>query len=222
MTTPKDSRFDLLLPPDTAAKYQQAIAAIPKEMRVLWRYHKVSRGESLADVARQYRTTQSAIAQVNDLKEGELIADNKLIIPVTAGRRAADTSSAAYSRRPTRYKVRKGDTVLSVADDFGVPAEKIRRWNGLRGNQLRAGHTIRIYRPLASPEPGAVTRKGSKSKTSKSLPASSKARVVHHKVRKGETLFSIANRYNTTVAALRRDNHISTLKAGTILVIRTP
>src|SRR5512146_336945 len=69
MTTPKDSSFSLALPGGTAEKYQQAIAAIPKDMRVLWRYHKVNRGETLAEIARQYRTTQSAIAQVNDLKD---------------------------------------------------------------------------------------------------------------------------------------------------------
>ena len=39
-----------------------------------------------------------------------------------------------YSKHATRYKVRKGDTVESVADNFGVPAKMIRQWNHLKGN----------------------------------------------------------------------------------------
>jgi membrane-bound lytic murein transglycosylase D len=224
MTTPKDGAFELLLPPGTGAKYQQAIAAIPREMRVFWRYHKVAQGETLADVARQYHTTQSAIAQVNELKDGELTAENKLIIPITPGKRSAGLEAVTYAKRPTMYKVRKGDTVLSVADDFGVPAEKIRKWNRLRGNQLRAGRTLRIYRPLTGREPGARSAAGKsrKSKPSSSLRASKGARIVHHKVQAGETLFSIASRYNTSVAALRRDNRVSRLKTGDVLVIRAP
>ena len=55
----------------------------------------------------------------------------------------------------------------------------------------------------------------------KQLTASNGERLLHHKVKSGETLVSIANRYNTSVAALRRDNKISSLKAGDVLVIRT-
>ncbi len=228
MTTPKEGAFQLALPAGSAEKFQQAIAAIPKDMRVWWRYHKVSGGETLAEVARQYRTTQTAIRQVNNLREDELLADSKLVIPVTPGRRpSAETTT--YSKRPAIYKVRKGDTVLSIADDFGVPADRIRKWNRLRGNELRAGRTLRIYRPVAGAgqepalarSPRQTRTVASKSKKSSSLRASNE-KTVRHKVRPGETLFSIASRYNTTVAALRRDNRVEKLKAGDVLVIRTP
>ena len=60
-----------------------------------------------------------------------------------------DSDGMVFSRRPTRYRVRRGDTVLSVADDFGVPPERLRRWNRLKGNELRKGRSIVIYRPVA-------------------------------------------------------------------------
>ena len=159
MTTPKDGSFSLALPAGTAEKFRQTIAAIPKDMRVWWRYHKVDRGETLAEVARQYRTTSTAIAQVNNLRDNDLEADSKLIIPVTPGRRTSSgEAEVAYSKRPTSYKVRKGDTVLSIADDFSVPAEKIRKWNHLHGNQVRAGrHPAHLSSPRRaghSPENG--------------------------------------------------------------------
>jgi len=224
LTTPKDGTFSLALPAGTADKFQQSIAAIPKDMRVWWRYHKVNRGESLAEVARQYRTTSTAIAQVNNLRDNDLEADAKLIIPVTPGRRISSSEEeVAYSKRPTSYKVRKGDTVLSIADDFSVPAGKIRKWNHLHGNQVRAGRTLRIYRPVAehATAPKMASSRTPKLKKVSSLQASNGGRLLHHKVKSGETLLSIANRYNTSVATLRRDNKISSLKAGDVLVIRT-
>lgn len=150
-TTPKDERFELRLPEGTQEKYMEAIAAIPKDKRVLWHYHKVEAGDTLPSLARKYHTTERAISAANSLDGPELHADSKLIIPMTGV--VPREGVIAYSKRPTRYKVRKGDTVLSVADDFGVPPERLRRWNRLKGNQLRRGRLLVIYKPLA---PGEV------------------------------------------------------------------
>jgi membrane-bound lytic murein transglycosylase D len=149
-TTPKDQRFDLRLPDGAKEKYEQAIAAIPKDKRVMWRYYRVQSGDSLTSVAKKYRTTERAIAAANDLgKNTELIADSKLVIPVSGSEEAG---VVAYSKHATHYKVRKGDTVLSVADDFGVAPDRLRRWNRLKGNQLGHVRTLVIYKPLAPGE----------------------------------------------------------------------
>ncbi len=217
MTTPKDASFDLHLPAGTREKYLQAIADIPPDKRVWWRYHKVAPGETLASIARKYHTTSSAIAEVNNLPDGQLPADAKLIIPVTG--RKLDPAAVTYSKRATHYRVRKGDTVLSVADDFGVPPEKLRKWNRLKGNTLPPGRVLAIYKPLSDDAP-ARSSAASKSSKSKKLQSSSKSRRVHT-VQSGETLFSIASRYDTTVEALKRDNPrlSSTLHPGDTVII---
>jgi membrane-bound lytic murein transglycosylase D len=150
MTTPKDLDFDLHLPRGIAEKFTRAVEAIPEEMRVYWRYHRVERGETLGEIARRYHTTATAIAEANNLEGTALKDDSKLIIPV-APAKAAGTRPAtlSYSLHPSHYMVRKGDTVLSVADDFGVPAEKIRQWNRLKGNALRSGESLTIFQPAA-------------------------------------------------------------------------
>ena len=102
LTTPKDREFELHLPAGTKQTYEEAIAAIPSEMRVWWRYHKVQEGDTLASIARNYRTTAKAIAEANDLGENGLEPDHKLIIPIAAGKHALGEETAAYSRRPTR------------------------------------------------------------------------------------------------------------------------
>lgn len=147
LTTPKDSVYDLRLPLGTKDKFEQAMAAIPVDKRVSWRYHHVAAGDTLDSIARHYHTSPSAIREVNNLQGQDLRADSKIIIPITAGR-APDARTVAYSRKPTRYKVRRGDTVASVADDFGVPADRLRRWNRLKGDRLSSGRMLVIYRPV--------------------------------------------------------------------------
>ncbi len=227
MTTPKEGSFDLHLPVGTRDKFQQAIASIPVDKRVGWRYHKVESGDTLGSVARKYHTTPGAIAEVNNLSDNDLVAGNKLIIPVTAKR----SETLAFAKRPTRYRVRRGDTIASIADDFGVPADKLRRWNRLKGNSVKAGRVIVIYKPVAegTAEPAAASAArsrrsttASKSSKSKNLQKAASARKTHT-VKPGETLFSIANHYGTTVEALKRDNRHLTAKLhpGDTLVIRT-
>jgi membrane-bound lytic murein transglycosylase D len=65
---------------------------------------------------------------------------------------AGTNGKIVYSRYPTRYKTHTGDTVLTVAEDFGVPPDRLRRWNRLKGNDLRRGKVLIVYKPLAPGE----------------------------------------------------------------------
>src|SRR5579884_2829910 len=224
MTTPKGEPFTLRLPAGTAQKYQTAIAAIPDDMRTLWRYYKVEPGDSLASIARRYHATPASITQANNLPADYVEVGSKLIIPVSGGR-ADDTT--AYSKHPTHYKVRKGDTLYSVADDFDVPVEKLRKWNHLRGSALSPGRNLVIYKPVGGEATEVASDADSEAKPnadphSKKTSGKAATDAKYHKVKKGETLSSIASSYNTTVAALRRDNGkmASNLRAGDVLVIR--
>ena len=146
MTTPKDMDFDLHLPKGTSERFETAVAAIPEEMRVYWRYHRVESGETLSEIASRYHTTATAIAEANNLEGTALKTDSKLIIPVSPAKPVSRPAALSYSKHPVHYTVRKGDTVLSVADDFGVPAEKVRQWNRLKGNALHAGQSLTIFK----------------------------------------------------------------------------
>ena len=221
LTTPKDQEFELHLPVGTKDRYLSTIAAIPPDMRVWWRYHKVAPGDTLAMIARAYHTTPQAISEANNLDGSELETESKLIIPVAPGKHPAAEGTASYARAATRYKVRKGDTVQTVADNFGVPPAMVRRWNHLKGDSVRGRRVLYVHLPVA---PNANETQGAtapKSKSKNGLRAVSGKPVVHHKVKQGETLTSIATTHHTTVAALKRDNgDIATLRPGMILLIR--
>ena len=224
LTTPKDHEFQLHLPAGTKDKFETAIAAIPPDMRVWWRYHKVQSGDTLASIARTYRTTPKAIAEANSLEDGqELAPDSKLTIPIVPGKHATIEDTANYAKHLTRYRVRKGDTVQTVADNFGVPPAKVRQWNHLKGNSLAGRRSLYVRLPV-TPRAGEMAASNTPAphrKKAASATTTAKAPVVHHKVKEGETLFSIASSYKTTVDALKRDNrNIAVLHPGMILIVR--
>jgi membrane-bound lytic murein transglycosylase D len=182
--TPKDQEFELHLPAGTKTAYLGAIEPIPPEMRVWWRYHKVALGDTLSSIARLYRTSPKAIAQENNLQaENDFDADSKLIIPINPGKHPLSEDGASYSRRATRYKVRKSDTVQSVADIFAVPPAMVRRWNHLKGDSLHGRRVVYIHLPLP---PSAVERYGESSSKSrrKNKLVSQKATLLNSKVSK--------------------------------------
>ncbi|MGA8440568.1 MAG: transglycosylase SLT domain-containing protein [Candidatus Sulfotelmatobacter sp.] len=238
LSTPREGTFELHLPAGTKQQYQTAIASIPASMRLWWRYPTVHSGDTLASLARDYRTTAKSIAEANQLDGSELPADAKLIIPVKPSKHPA-SDTATYARRITRYKVRRGDTVQTVAENFGVSAQMIRRWNGLRGDSLHGRTVLALHLPVSpsgEPNPTASSRPAGRRQTagqsaSSKAPAKSakgsdedaqeQASVLHHKVKSGETFYSIATTYKTTVAALRRNNqNVAILRPGMILIVQ--
>jgi membrane-bound lytic murein transglycosylase D len=237
MTTPrladKNEQFELRLPAGTAAKFQIAVGAIPTDKRVWWRYHKVQGGETLAAIARTYHTSPKAIAEANDLNDemnnGAVAPESRLIIPIAPGKQA-DTST--YAHATTRYKIRKGDTVESVAENFGVSAKMVRGWNHLKGS-LAGRKVLYLHLPVAPGASGTqvATKRSGKSKghagtqtaSSGTNSGTTSAGVIHHKVKPGETLYSIATSYNTTVTALKQDNrNLAALRPGMILIVHDP
>jgi len=231
LTTPKDQAFTLNLPAGTKDKYEIAIALIPPDMRTFWRYHRVEYGESLSTIAHKYHTSATVIEEANNLNSDEVTVGSKLIIPIAPG---SVGDNVAYSHKATRYKVRKGDTVGSIADDFQVPVDRLRRWNHLKGDTVAAGRILLIYKPLAGSGSAEVASSGddppskpgknhSTATASKSdaKPAGGGQSATYHKVKKGETLSGIAHSYNTTVANLKKNNAnlSANLLPGEVLVI---
>jgi membrane-bound lytic murein transglycosylase D len=238
MTTPKDQPFTLNLPAGSQEKYETAIAVIPQDMRTYWRYHRVEYGDSLGTIARKYHVSTSSIADANSLSGSvgdDIRPGTKLIIPISPNRH--EGSADAYSHKATHYKVRKGDTVGSVADDFKVPVDKLRKWNHLRASsELTPGRTLVIYKPTESSGPSASSERQAEADPAESKTASSAAAshstkphastttadVKRHTVKKGETLSSIAESNHVSVAELKRDNPklAANLRAGDVLVIK--
>ncbi|MHB1022461.1 MAG: lytic transglycosylase domain-containing protein [Acidobacteriaceae bacterium] len=142
MDTPRDLDYDLHLPPGTMDLFQKRVSEIPEEKRAYWRFHVVKEGESLDEIAESFHVRAKEIASENDLSANDEIAEgDELVIPVAP--------AAASDRVRTRhYRIRRGDTLISIADRFNVSVEQLRAWNHMRSNRIVPGHTITVAEPV--------------------------------------------------------------------------
>jgi membrane-bound lytic murein transglycosylase D len=219
MTTPR-SRFDLHLPVGTEQKYQAAIASIPTNMRLWWRYHTVASGETLMSLGRTYHTPMKTIATANQLDIKDTIeAGAKLVIPIAPGRHNGGDGQT-YARRLTIYRVRKSDTLESVSNNLGIASPTIRRWNRMKGDSLAGRRVLYIHLPVSPTVAATDDRTSTKSRHHSELAESKSGSAVHHTVRRGETLYSIANNYKTSVKAIKQTNaNVAILRPGMVLII---
>ena len=114
-----------------------------------------------------------------------------------------------------RYKVRSGDYLGKIAARYGVGVSQIKRWNGLRSNNLRIGQRLTIYsrKPIMTPKNPSNSVKS----TSNNVSVAS-AKV--HTVKSGDSLWTISRKYpGISIENLREWNGISgnNLKPGTKL-----
>ena len=114
-----------------------------------------------------------------------------------------------------RYRVRSGDYLGKIANRYGVRVSDIKKWNGLRSNNLRVGQRLTIFsrRPVTTP-----SRTKAASKTSVNTAIANGTKM--HTVQKGDSLWTISRKYpGVTIENLREWNGISgnNLKPGTKL-----
>jgi membrane-bound lytic murein transglycosylase D len=151
--TPPDTSFDLHLPAGTASLFDAAIAHVPEVKRTAWRYHHVQQGETLTAVAQKYRVAIADLADVNQMKESDSLDGVEALVVPNAG-------VASPSQRTQMYTVRRGDTLVTIADRFGVSLEQLRRWNKLDGLKVEPGKHLHVGEAANAPH-AARTRRGS-------------------------------------------------------------
>jgi membrane-bound lytic murein transglycosylase D len=140
MSTPPDESFDLHLPAGTGDVFTKDIAEIPIEKRRYWRFHTVQDSDTLAGLAKTWHVSESELAFVNQLKPGsDLSGVDSLVIPT------APVTEGVL--RSTLYKPRRGDTLVTIADRFGVTVQQLRRWNNLRGTAIPLGRSLYVSEP---------------------------------------------------------------------------
>lgn len=140
MSTPPDEPFDLHLPVGTADVFQRDIAEIPVDKRRAWRFHMVQEGDTLASLAHTWHVSESELAYVNQLKpSADLAGVESVVIPMAPVREAVGIRSV--------YRPRRGDTLVTIADRFGVTVAQLRRWNHLRSSAVEPGRGLYVAEP---------------------------------------------------------------------------
>ncbi len=115
-----------------------------------WTKYKVKTGDNLSKIAKHFGVTSVDIQQWNAMGSS-VIRIGQVLKLVTGERRSAATKHALASKpdttrkkKPVAYKVKKGDTLYSIASAFGVSVNDLKAWNRIRGSRIRIGQAIVI------------------------------------------------------------------------------
>lgn len=197
----------LVLPLDRAEGFQQGLAATDPADRVQWRRHRVRPGQTLSHIAGAHRTTVAVLKQINGIRGHMIRAGDHLLVP--AARRAAGAyrlsepqrrAALASRDRPgvkQMHRVRRGDSLWRISRRYGVSVRQLSSWNRIApGDTLRPGQRLVLW-----------TRSDASRPISLDGP-SGRMQSVHYTVRRGDSLYRIAERFNVTVAAVCRWNGI--------------
>ena len=139
------------------------------------------------------------------------------------------------------YKIKRGDSLSEIANKFGVTLSELKKWNHIKGTYATRGKTLKIYsydnvvvKPKEEKE-NAVAETKKEPVTEEVNPAVAETKYKEeqvvsfvnttkkHKVRKGDNLSSIANKYNVSVSDLKKWNNLkkNTVASGKVLKIKT-
>ena len=174
-------------------------------------YYRIKRGENLNSIAARYGVDLNSLKEWNNISGNKIYAGKRLKIYTDRSSRyvAAAENSSIHSRTSIyRYKVKGGDSIYELAIKFGVPSTTLKRWNNLASNRLRIGQVLKIYQNDNEASLGDNAPKTS-------------ANVNYYKVRSGDAISLVADKYKVPVSNIRRWNNLRSNKivAGTTLKI---
>ncbi len=244
-TPPDRDRWLLNLPAGTRDLFVEKYDEIPKEKKVSWVHHRVRSGQTLSTIARSYGISLSELKRFNKIRGSLIRTGQSLVIPIPQGknyykkyasskRSSSNTRSSrvsSTSRKPVTsvkgrskkvYVVKAGDSLWKIANSFGVSIDQIRSWNALRRSRLiKPGQTLNIWLPDDNATATATAA------IAESNPPVTKATTegdaVTHTVRRGDTLWEIAQLYKVSIADIKLWNRKSSnkIKPGEQLTIYT-
>lgn len=163
LTTPMGVH-DLRIPVGTKAAVEAKLAAADPSLFANFVSHAVKAGETMASLARKYKTTTTELAEMNQIKRtAKLRPGQRLFVPgaitapsaraiVTAPTSTAKPSTSAAARpaaaqaQTLTYRVKSGDTLFKIAQQFDVTIDQIKRWNNLRSSAIGIGDRLKIQR----------------------------------------------------------------------------
>ncbi len=198
--TPPDGPHRLLIPAASAPSFDALMTNYPHGPE-RWVQHRVRTGESLSTIAAHYHTNVPAIRANNALKGSLIRAGQELLVPVAASGTLPSNpmlAAAGFGRRAAVHRVSKGESLWSIARRYDVSIAKLAIANG-----IDVKRPLRIGQKLSVPSRNGVEQ-----------------RPTQYRVRSGDSLWAIANRFQVTVADLLRWNDLeasATLRPGVLL-----
>ena len=201
--TAPQGEYQLLIPIDQAEQFTQALAELPNDERVNYQRYQVRRGDTLSQIARRYQLSVGVIRDTNEINGNLLRVGQTLMLP-QFGDGPIELPTAAQtlaSNSALSYRIKPGDSLWSIARAHGTTVNHIKRYNELSDNALSVGSTLML--------PGGKSSQDNRS--------------VTYTVRSGDSLSTIAERFNVQIDNIRNWNKLERyLQPGQELTLFVP
>jgi membrane-bound lytic murein transglycosylase D len=204
-------------------------------------YHTVRSGESLGLIARKYNVSVKQLQQWNNMRGTMIHPGQKLVVipssnyahvpsstsqstssQTTASQSSAPSSSAAKSTAEYHY-VKSGENLAIIAQKYGCSVENIKAWNNLKNNTIYPKQKLKVSGDVAVASATDAPVTAGTAGTSKSQSATAERQYVYYTVKKGDTLWDIAQQYKgVSVEDIKKWNNLgssSKLQVGQKLKI---
>lgn len=157
-------------------------------------YYTVKSGDTLYSIARKYNISVDKLKELNGLKDNLISIGQNLLVSESNVSNVMPTENKLY------YTVVKGDSLWSIAKKFDTTVDKLKKLNNLNSNLLQIGQKLIVGENTSS---------------------NSDTNLIKYTVVKGDTLYSISRKFNTTVSEISSLNNLKTnvLQIGQELLI---
>ncbi len=197
----------------TKVKYPKTETAVQEKPREEVKYitHKVKRGETLDSIAKKYGVSVEEIKKANNMKNSRIATGKTLKIPVqiTGGK---ETDRKQIAKADTKdyevYVVQKsGSRLEHVAKRLGIDVKTLENINPeLKGKTLSKGTKVKY------PKTETAVREKPREEV----------KYITHKVKRGETLDSIAKKYGVSVEEIKKANNMKNSRIATGKTLKIP
>ncbi|MEH6344489.1 MAG: LysM peptidoglycan-binding domain-containing protein [Bermanella sp.] len=208
--TSPNGPHEILVPIEKQNLIRKNLKKLPASQRIKWQRYSVKSGDSLISIAKKFHTTPEALKQVNPIQGSLVRISDKLLIPTAFNHLSSYTYSANNrlnkKQRNTRgakgsqkisHTVKNGDSFWSLAKKHNVSTRSIAKWNGMAPKDpIKPGQKLVIW---------------SKSIFNKKRDREI-IRKIHYRVRNGDSLHRIADKFRVKVRDIKRWNQIGTKK----------
>lgn len=175
--------------------------------------HIVKKGETLSTIARKYHVSVNQLKQWNNMKSDRLSIGQKLVVYSSGAPMAQVGNDKPVERSTTQitHTVKKGETLGKIAQKYKCTVTDLKRWNNLKSTNIQVGQKLKVYPPENQNVSG-----GNNSK-----PSSNSSGTTTYTVKSGDSLWSIAKKFNVTVDHIKKLNNLKNndIKVGQKLKI---
>ncbi len=223
--------FELRVPVGSRALVERAVATMNTDLTNgdSTKEYTVRRGDNLNSIARKFGVKKNELASINNLGLKEKLEPGTTVLLPRAAKSVSVASNSpsspsgtASSASASQHTVRAGESLWSIAEQYDVTIGDLFEWNDLENARIFPGKKLEIHsKALAQATPPSPKTRVVQSTPTASGPADNDG-FIEHRVQNGETVWSIAEKYNVSVRQIYRWNGLrrSRINVGDALKVK--